>query len=214
MSNRFYRNTTGGSNVASGYQALYFNTTGLYNVASGYRAGYINTTGNNNTFIGNQANASTNNLTNATAIGNGAVVNGNNKVRIGDISVSVIEGQVGFSASSDRRLKTNIVPNQKGLDFISKLQPVTYQWKEGDTETVHDGFIAQDVEAAMNELGITFSGLNKPKTEQDHYSLQYSTFVVPLVNAVKEQQATIQQQSAEIADLKARLQRIEAALAK
>ncbi|NJL59696.1 MAG: tail fiber domain-containing protein [Desulfobacteraceae bacterium] len=91
-----------------------------------------------------------------------------------------------------------------------KLQPVTYQLKEGDTATVHDGFIAQDVEAAMNELGITFSGLNRPQNENDHYSLAYSTFVVPLVNAVKEQQATIEQQASEIASLKERLQRIEA----
>jgi len=157
-------------------------------------------------------------LTNATAIGNGAIVNNSNWVRIGNTAVSRIEGQVVWSSTSDRRLKTNIIPNDKGLDFILKLQPVTYQWKEGDTETVHetvhDGFIAQDVEAAMNELGITFSGLNKPQNDKDHYSLGYSVFVVPLVNAVKEQQATIEQQASEIAALKERLQRIEAMLTK
>jgi len=37
---------------------------------------------------------------------------------------------------------------------------------------------------------------------------------VPLVNAVKEQQATIEQQASEIVALKERLQRIEALLTK
>ena len=104
--------------------------------------------------------------------------------------------------------------SEKGSDFILKLQPVMYQMKEGDTETVQDGFIAQDVEAAMNKLGITFSGLNRPRDENDRYSLGYSVFVVPLVNAVKEQQATITQQASEVAALKERLQRIEALLAR
>jgi hypothetical protein len=56
--------------------------------------------------------------------------------------------------------------------------------------------------------------VNKPRNENDHYSLGYSVFVVPLVNAVKEQQATIEQQASEIAALKERLQRIEAMLTK
>jgi hypothetical protein len=46
------------------------------------------------------------------------------------------------------------------------------------------------------------------------YSLGYAAFVVPLVNAVKEQQAGIEQQASEIAALKERLQRIEAMLTK
>lgn len=220
--NALSQNTSGFYNIAIGSDSLYFNTTGNNNLAIGRQAGGVtagtavaNTTGSNNTFIGYQASANANNLTNATAIGNGAIVDASNKVRIGNASVTVIEGQpASYSGISDRRLKTNIMPNDKGLDFILKLQPVTYQLKEGDTATVHDGFIAQDVEAAMNELGITFSGLNKPQNENDHYSLGYSVFVVPLVNAVKEQQATIRQQADEIAALKKRLQRIEALLAK
>jgi hypothetical protein len=228
-------NTTGYENVAIGTYALNRNTTGFHNVTFGYNAGNNNTTGSNNAFIGYQADASADNLTNATAIGNGATVNASNKVRIGNGFVTSVETQgrvqsfTGFYAptagdyavSSDRRLKTNIAVSHKGLDFILKLQPVTYQLKKGDTETVHDGFIAQDVEAAMNDLGITFSGLNKPQNENDHYSLGYSVFVMPLVNAVKEQQATIEQQATEITALKTqnsqimeRLQNIEAQMAK
>lgn len=40
--------TTGNSNTANGYQALYYNTTGSWNTVSGYQAMYNNTTGNDN----------------------------------------------------------------------------------------------------------------------------------------------------------------------
>ena len=48
-------NTTGYSNAAYGYQALYSNTTGAMNTANGYQALYSNTTGNRNTANGYQA---------------------------------------------------------------------------------------------------------------------------------------------------------------
>ncbi len=210
-------NTTGNYNIANGVQALVRNTTGNNNTATGYISGLTNTTGTNNTFIGANADASANNLTNATAIGNGAVVTASNKVRISNAAVTQIGGQVGWSTLSDGRFKTNIKANHKGLNFISKLKPVTYQLKEGNTKIVYDGFIAQDVEAAMKELGITFSGLNKPQNAKDHYSLDYSTFVVPLVNAVKEEKAIIdqqtainKQQAADIAALKAQVAQLTA----
>lgn len=190
-----FKNTTGNYNTAIGFETLYF-TIGSSNIAIGTWAGNTNTQGNNNTFIGDQADASGSDYTNATAIGSGAIVTGSNKIRIGNDAVTEIGGQVAWSNLSDRRFKTNIRHSNKGLDFILKLQPVTYQWKEGDTRTVHDGLIAQQVEAAMNDLGIDFSGLHKPQNDKDHYSLEYATFVVPLVNAVQEQQAAIQSQAA------------------
>lgn len=189
-----FKNTTGNYNTAIGFETLYF-TIGSSNIAVGTWAGNTNTQGNNNTFVGDQADASGSDYTNATAIGSGAVVTASNKVRIGNDAVTEIGGQVAWSNLSDQRLKTNIKPSHTGLEFILKLQPVTYQWKKGDTRTVHDGFIAQQVEAAMQELGIDFSGLHKPQNDQDHFSLEYATFVVPLVNAVQEQQAAIQSQA-------------------
>ena len=53
---------------------------------------------------------STENLTNATAIGANATVNASNKVRLGDTDVTVIEGQVAFTASSDETKKENFQP--------------------------------------------------------------------------------------------------------
>jgi hypothetical protein len=43
--------------------------------------------------------------------------------------------------------------------------------------------------------------LKKPANANDHYSLAYSQFVVPLVKAVQEQQLIIQSQQKQIDDL-------------
>jgi len=177
-------NSSGDSNVAVGWSALLANNSGSGNVAMGRYAMDTNTTGSNNTALGYEADVSTSGLTNATAIGNGATVNANNKVRIGDTNVSVIEGQVAWSNPSDRRLKENIEESVLGLEFINKLNPVTFNYKEGNTGTEYTGLIAQEVEAALE--GVEFSGLNRPQSGDDFYSLSYSTFIVPLINAVQE----------------------------
>ena len=70
----------------------------------------VNTTGSQNTAIGAFADLSAENLTNATAIGNGTIVNSSNKIRLGNAAVTVIEGQVAFTASSDKTKKENFKP--------------------------------------------------------------------------------------------------------
>jgi hypothetical protein len=74
------------------------------------------------------------------------------------------------------------------------------------------GFLAQDVEEAARQSGYDFSGLVKPKNENDLYSLRYSDFVVPLVKAaqelsqkVKEQDAKIEALLKEVENLKSRV---------
>ena len=216
-SNSLYYNTIGFDNSAAGYQSMIFNTSGSQNVGNGFQTLITNTTGSQNTAIGNQADVSTGNLTNATAIGNGAVVDASNKVRIGNASVTVIEGQVPFTTPSDGRFKFNVQENVKGLDFILKLRPVTYQFdvrrfdaqlsrrSGGQSDVIsaayaeatrmrRSGFIAQEVEKAAAASGYDFSGIVRPATEQDHYSLSYDAFVVPLVKAVQEQQQIIARQ--------------------
>lgn len=184
-------NTTGGANTATGHEALYNNTTGFFNTAFGDKAGINNITGIENTFLGYQAQGQQANLNNATAIGAFALVNASNKVRIGGANVTVIEGQVAWSFPSDRRLKENItVNNRLGLNFITQLQPVSYNYISDKTKVRHEGFIAQDVEKVMKDLNLPFSGLKK--SDDGMYSLAYSDFVMPLVNAVKEQQSQIE----------------------
>jgi len=97
-----FSNTTGQFNTASGTDAL-FRNTGNGNTTSGNLALARNTTGSNNTAVGFLANVSAENLTNATAIGFNAVVNASNKIRLGNGSVTLIEGQGDFHASGPGR---------------------------------------------------------------------------------------------------------------
>jgi len=119
-------NTSGSNNTATGIVALFSNTTGSQNIASGAFALYTNTSGNNNTALGVSADVADTSLNNATAIGAFAVVDASNKVRIGNVGVSSIGGQVGWTTFSDGRYKKNIKEDVKGLAFINALRPVTY----------------------------------------------------------------------------------------
>lgn len=222
-----------GSNVLNG------TTTGRNNSAIGNMAGFVNSTGDYNTFLGNVADAATSALINATAIGNGAIVNASDKVRIGNTSVTAVEGPVIYTVS-DGRFKENVTEEVKGLEFIKLLRPVVYNFntktfEEFLTKSMTDdarnkhfegrdfarstairqsGFIAQEVEKAAREAGYDFNGIHKAENETDNYSLAYAEFVVPLVKAVQEQQAIIESQQKQIADLKRTMESFSVQLSK
>src|SRR5262249_26328989 len=140
-----YWNWTGNSNTFLGTLAGVSNNSGSYNVMVGDSAGTGNLSGNGNTLVGYQSDVTTGNLNNATAIGNGAVVNADNKIRLGNSSVTVIEGQVAYTFPSDGRFKTNIRESVKGLDFIMKLRPIVYNFQSKK----YDEFIKR---ASNNDL--------------------------------------------------------------
>jgi hypothetical protein len=73
----------------------------------------------------------------------------------------------------------------------------------------YSGFIAQEVEAAAQKAGYSFSGVDGPKNEKDNYGLRYAEFVVPLVKAVQEQQRLIEQQQQLIEKLSRRVDELE-----
>ncbi|MFY7886258.1 MAG: tail fiber domain-containing protein, partial [Dolichospermum sp.] len=91
----------------------------------------------------------------------------------------------GTIQTSDRNEKTNIISSDLGLDYITKLKPVSYNWKQSDNKK-HYGLIAQDVQ----ELGIEFGGLN---IENEKYGLNYSEFIAPLVKAIQELSAQVEE---------------------
>ncbi len=197
------------------------------NTGPTYRTQY----GRHNTFVGSGAGISaqesnvqkSNSFWNATAIGYQALVDDDDMVRLGNDDITVIEGQVTFSATSDGRLKQNVQDyNQLGLNFIRELRPVSYKFNSHvensgfDAAPTYNGFIAQEVEASLNRLKLEFSGLLTPGDgpgERRHYALRYSEFVVPLVNAVQELDArnqqlesSVEQLASENAELKAKLE--------
>lgn len=206
-------------NTAVGASALSSNTTGYYNTAIGFQAGDYNTTGQKNTFLGYQAgySASFNTLNNVVCLGYNSGVGStiaSNNIYLGNSSTSKIYcTATSINAYSDRRIKDSIKENVPGLAFITKLRPVTYHLnihKENKILGIKDdrdypgkydvekitqtGFIAQQVDSAAMACGYNFSGVERPKNSNGLYTLGYTTFVVPLVKAVQEQQQMIEDQ--------------------
>jgi hypothetical protein len=222
-------NSSGSSNTSVGYESLYSNNDGIENTAIGLNALDNNVSGNRNTALGSGANTFTGTLSNSTAIGAYTIVNASNKIRFGDVTVTVIEGNVPYTVS-DGRFKTNIKEEDvRGLDFINKLRPVVYnfdtrKFQEFLTQNMPDsirkkyfdkkdfapstairqsGFIAQEVEKAAKETGYDFNGVHVPESKNDNYSLAYAEFVVPLVKSVQELSRQNDSLKKEIAEIKA-----------
>ena len=61
-----------------------------------------------------------------------------------------------MNTSSDRRLKEEIAPmSEKVENLFMDLKPVQYRFKDNyDDNRLHNGFIGQEVEDAMEKNGI------------------------------------------------------------
>jgi len=86
-----------------------------------------------------------------------------------------------YSAVSDMRIKKDIQPISSGLNEIANLNPVSYLMEDqtGDSKR-NFGFIAQDIESVLPEV------VNTPKTENDLYTLQYTSIIPVLTKAIQE----------------------------
>ena len=217
-------NASGSSNTCVGYQTMLNDIAGEQNTAIGAQALGTNITGSNITCVGYGADVAIDGLSNASAFGNGAIVNASNQIVIGNTNVVSIGGFANWSNLSDGKFKIAIQENVPGLAFIKKLRPITYQidleklichhkkypatTKEfKQVPAVKTGLIAQEVELAAYEAGYDFDGVIKPQNENDHYRLSYSSFVMPLIKAVQEQQVLIEALQKEIEMLKNRDQK-------
>ncbi len=203
----------GNDNTTVGYNTLSGLESGSDNVAIGSGAGAVGfkvdiSSADYSIFIGAGSKPLAKVSENEIVIGYNAIGRGSNTVTIGNEAITSIGGYAPWSNYSDSRLKKNIVSSTYGLDFINKLRPVLYNMKTGTIE-LQSGFIAQEVEAAANSIGYKFSGVVKPQTDNDFYSLRYSDFVVPLVKAVQEQQKQLEERDVKIAELENRLLKIE-----
>jgi len=219
-------NTAGTSNVAIGYGALSTTTGSEGNTAIGASAGDNYNNGYYNTFLGSGADANGAGYYNSIAIGNSSTITAPVQVRIGGSFITSIGGYQNWTNLSDGRFKKNIKEDVKGLEFIMKLRPVTYNMdisgisqklneshgREADKlmlrsiaekeMIVYSGFVAQEVEKVSKETGYNFSGVDKPKNENDFYGLRYAEFVVPLVKGMQEQQQQFNEMKKEIDQLK------------
>jgi hypothetical protein len=170
-----------------------------------------NTTGNNNTAIGWAADVSVGNLSNATAIGYRAIVNASNKVRVGNAAVTVIEGQVGFTASSDRKQKENFQPvdGEEVLGKIRSMSLTSWNFIGHDPKQFrHYGPMAQDFFAAFGDDGVGKIGTPTTITTTDIDGI-LMVAAQALERRTVEQKKEIKALRAENADLKVRLEALE-----
>jgi hypothetical protein len=226
--NSLYANTIGTNNTAFGGDALQINNDGGANCAIGAFALNQNVSGDYNVALGTYSGTDAS-YDNTISIGNNGYYNAwHNQAFIGNLSTGWIGGNVTWSTYSDARVKTNVTEDVKGLDFITRLRPVTYYRDirtqaalTGNTETEDfegkydieqikfSGFLAQEVEEAAIASSYAFSGLTAPRNEKELYTLSYEAFVVPLVKALQEQQGIIVEQSNKIDMLEQRMAAIE-----
>jgi len=101
------------------------------------------------------------------------------------------------NVSSDERIKTNIEDLQYGLNLIESLQPKQYLFKNSfvpNDNKLKWGLIAQDVEALLNQ-NINYQLLDKGNDEDPdniiYKSLDYTSLIPVLINAVKELSAQV-----------------------
>lgn len=97
-----------------------------------------------------------------------------------------------FFYSSDRNLKKNIEPITDGLNLVSQLKPVFFDWKATDGHSV--GFIAQDVQ------GVVPSAVQE--RQNGTLAVDYGKLIAPLVAAIQEQQKQIADLQAEVSALR------------
>ena len=154
------------------------------------------------------------NLSNATAIGFGAVVNNSNKIRLGNSAVTVIEGQVAFTASSDKTKKENFKPvdGEEVLKKISGFELTSWNFIGHDPrEFRHYGPMAQDFFAAFGH-----DGVGKIGTETTINSGDIAGILMIAVQALEKRTVQIsvlewelKQKEAQIAALATRLEALE-----
>ena len=158
---------------------------------------------------------------NSMAIGYGVKTTADNQVRIGNSEVTSIGGQVSWSTLSDGRFKRDVRKDVSGLEFINELQPVSYTVDNSalrqflgvsdslmDSKSVREvkplrqtGFVAQEVDKLVKKSGYVFNGVDVPQNDKDPYSIRYAEFVVPLVKAVQELSALVEQQQQQLNQL-------------
>ena len=117
--------------------------------------------------------------------------------------------------TSDRNKKNSIenLPEQYS-NLFDALTPVRYKFNDGESDRYHTGFISQDVETAINTVGLDtkdFGGYVKDK--DGNYYLRYEEFIAlntaeiqKLKTQVSDLTKKLENQQKEINDLKALIQ--------
>jgi Chaperone of endosialidase/Secretion system C-terminal sorting domain len=134
-----------------------------------------------------------------------------NATNTGSTFAGYFQGDVfatGLYLGSDRKLKKNITSENKVMDQLRKLNPVTYDFSADDYKgfnlprSKQHGLIAQEVQAVFPELVRTNKYLTpdadgKMKASEEFLAVNYQALIPLLLKAIQEQQAEIDELKAD-----------------
>jgi hypothetical protein len=237
-----FSNTGGSNNTATGLEALYSNTDGFHNTAAGAFALFSNTTGVNNVAVGVGAGGALTSGTDNIYLGNnvGGTATEFNTMCLGGVQTQTFiagivnapafgstapvlingAGKLGIQLSSSR-YKRDIQPMGAHSRGLLQLRPVIFRYKQDAQAERQYGLIAEEVAKVYPEL-VTRGATG------DVEAVRYHEVIPMLLNEVQHQhrqlaelkaqnvrlQATAVQQQEREAALAARLERLEAAVAR
>lgn len=120
-----------------------------------------------------------------------------------DGSGTIGSTSTSIAGISDVNHKENIRDLEVGLAEIMQLQPRRFDWKADATATGKDvaGFIAQEVETVLPDLVVEWYPDLINRSEISYKALKTGDMIPAMVNAIKEQQALIQDLTARLAAL-------------
>ena len=92
----------------------------------------------------------------------------------------------GTIQTSDERQKRIIANTVPGLDFIRKLNPFSYDWKHTPDGKIHMGFGAREIHSTFPKLALVYPGTVGSDSDNEHYGMNYTELIAPIVQAIKE----------------------------
>ena len=122
----------------------------------------------------------------------------------------------GFSTTSDAKKKEVLGAIDCAKEFISKLNPVQFYWKESQNKKISFGFTAQEINKIGKDLGLDlnmttaeyagevekiYHGEDVDDKELDWF-LSYEEIIAPLVKVVQDKKKEIDYLKEEINELK------------
>ncbi len=115
------------------------------------------------------------------------------------LKVSINATTGGYTATSDRRLKSTIRELGPMLSSVLQLKPKSYVFKDAPDADRSIGFIAQEVAELFPDL------VQNVSDGEEILGLNYGDFGVLAIKAIQEQQITIDRLEKRIADLEGSL---------
>lgn len=119
------------------------------------------------------------------------------------------QGGSSWGVFSDQRLKQDVRSYEPGLSEVLQLRPVRYRYRDGikpnlTSKQEEFGFIAQEVQEVIPDAVV--------RDEDGYLMLKADPIHWAGINAIKELNQKLEEQRAENAELKRRLDRLEAEL--